>query len=160
MNMQTGEKKKTWDSSRFRGENMTFWPRSHPVMFPHLQTDHWSKMKTMVPVYFASVPAALLKDRVYESHEGALNHTPSSSLLPPLILDETAVNDPVPSMVQAYGVNQNTPNTSPQNKPQFRNEFNDRARRGFCYWVIEKKGSPCKGYSFGAYKTFLGLPKV
>lgn len=28
----------------------TFWPRSHPVVFPHLQTDHWSKMKTMVRV--------------------------------------------------------------------------------------------------------------
>lgn len=28
--------------------SMTFWSRGHPVMFPHLQTDHWSKMKTMV----------------------------------------------------------------------------------------------------------------
>lgn len=37
---------------------------------------------------------------VYESHEGALNQTPSSSLLPPLTLDETT--DPVPSFVQAY----------------------------------------------------------
>ncbi|XP_078028503.1 uncharacterized protein LOC144464660 isoform X1 [Epinephelus lanceolatus] len=158
--MQAGEKKKTWDSSRFRRENMTFWTRNHPVVFPHLQTDHWSKMKTMVPVYFASVPAALLKDTVRESHEGALNTTASSSLLPHLTLEETAVNDPVPSMVQAYSVHQNTPKTSPQNMPQFRNEFNDRARRGFCYWVIEKKAPACKGYGIGAYKTSLGLPKV
>ncbi|KAL3058520.1 hypothetical protein OYC64_010635 [Pagothenia borchgrevinki] len=117
--MKAGER--TWNSSRFRKENMTFWPRSHPVVFPHLQTDHWSKMKTMVPVYLASVPAALLKDR---------------------------------------DVNHNKPKTLPQDMPQLRNEFNDRARRGFCYWVLEKKGSACKGYSFGAYKTSLGLPKV
>ncbi|KAL7407369.1 hypothetical protein ABVT39_007435 [Epinephelus coioides] len=58
------------------------------------------------------------------------------------------------------GVHQNTPKTSPQNMPQFRNEFNDRARRGFCYWVIEKKAPACKGYGIGAYKTSLGLPKV
>lgn len=28
--------------------SMTFWSRSDPVMFPHLQTDHWSIMKTSV----------------------------------------------------------------------------------------------------------------
>ncbi|KAK5933876.1 hypothetical protein CgunFtcFv8_014323 [Champsocephalus gunnari] len=152
--MKAGEK--TWNSSRFRKENMTFWPRSHPVVFPHLQTDHWSKMKTMVPVYLASVPAALLKDRVYQSHEGAPNR-----LLPPLTPDTILINDPVPSMVvPAYNLHHNKPKTLPQDMPRLRNEFNDRARRGFCYWVLEKKGSACKGYSFGAYKTSLGLPKV
>ncbi|KAM6947110.1 uncharacterized protein PEZ65_000794 isoform 2-T2 [Lycodopsis pacificus] len=152
--MQAAEKTTTWDSSRFRGENMTFWPRSHPVVFPHIQTDHWSKMKTMVPVYLASVPAALLKNG------GDLHRTPNSSLFPLLPLDETAVKDPSSSMVQAYSVHKNTPKNSPQNMAQFRNEFNDRARRGFRYWLIENKGSACKGNSFGAYKTSLGLPKV
>lgn len=84
-------------------------------MFPHVQTDHWSKMKTMVPVYLASVPAALLKNR-----EGDRNRTPNSSLLPPLPLDETAVKDPRSSMVQAYSVHQNTP----KNMSRFQNEFN------------------------------------
>ncbi|KAI3370152.1 hypothetical protein L3Q82_024934 [Scortum barcoo] len=123
---------------------MTFWPRSHPVMFPPLQTDHWSKMKTMVPDYLASFPAALLKDRVYESHEDALNCATTSSLLPPLTRDDTAVNDPITSVVQRRSVHQNTPKTSPQNMPQYRNAFNDRARRDFCYWLIEKKGSKCE----------------
>ncbi|KAM8757928.1 uncharacterized protein AB9X84_010562 [Acanthopagrus schlegelii] len=145
--MQAGEKKKTWDASRFRREHMTFWSRSDPVTFPHLQTDHWSKMKTMVPGYLASVPAALLKDRVYASHEG---------LLPPLTLDETAVNDPF----TVHSVHQHTPKSSSQNMRQYRNVFNDRARRDFCYWLVEKKGPTCKGYSFGAYKTSLGLPRV
>ncbi|XP_056258918.1 uncharacterized protein LOC130186152 [Seriola aureovittata] len=158
-NMQAGEKQKTWDSSRFRQEHMTFWPRSHPVMFPHLQTDHWSKMKTMAPGYLASVQAALLKDTGYESHERVQNHT-TSSLLPPLTQDGAAVIDHIPSMVQGYSIHHDAPKTSPQNMPQYRNVFNDRARRGFCYWVMEKKGSTCKGYSFGAYKTSLGLPKV
>ncbi|KAM7006067.1 uncharacterized protein LKV04_002691 [Tautogolabrus adspersus] len=153
--MQTAEKKKTWDSSRFRPENLTHWKRSHPVMFPHLQTDHWSKMKTKVPVYLASLPAALLKDRVYDSQEGALYH-----LLPPLTWAENAVNNRVTCMVQRAGMHQNAPSTSPRNMPQYKNVYNDHARRNFCYWLIEKKGSTCKGYSFGAYKTCLGLPKV
>ncbi|TKS71599.1 hypothetical protein D9C73_004949 [Collichthys lucidus] len=153
------EKRKTWNSSRFRREHMTFWSKSDPVMFPHLQTDHWSKMKTMVPVYLASVPAALLKDRVYESHEGTLNctnATGSSSLLPPLT--ETAVNGL--SAVSANSMLQNTQKISPQNMLQYRNVFNDRARMNFCYWLVERKGTKCKGHSFGAYKTSLGLPKV
>ncbi|CAB1457334.1 unnamed protein product [Pleuronectes platessa] len=146
------EKKKTWDSSRFRREHLTFWPRSHPVMFPHLQTDHWSKMKTMIPGGLTSVPAALLKDTVYES-----NNT-TSRLLPALTLDEPAALVHMPSTVRAYGINHKK--TSPQNMPQYRNVFNNRARMGFCYWTVERKAPACKGYSFGAYKTFLGLPKV
>lgn len=45
----------------------------------------------------------LLHALLYKSHEGALNCTSSSSsLLPPLTRDDTAVNEPVPSMVQRY----------------------------------------------------------
>lgn len=109
---------------------------------------------------------------VYESHEGALNRAATSSLFPPLTQDESAVN--APSAVQgcstshssrrclnisvlvicfpavsllcfvSLGVHQNTPKTSPQNMPRYRNVFNDRARRDFCYWLIEEKGSTCK----------------
>ncbi|CAJ1051052.1 uncharacterized protein LOC118495263 isoform X2 [Xyrichtys novacula] len=151
--MQTGEKKKTWDSIRFRREHMTHWQKGHPVIFPHLHTDHWSKMKTTVPVYLASVPVALLEDRVFDSHkEGgeAQHHTTTRSPLPPLTCDED----------DKSGMHQSKPSTSPQNMPQYRNVYNDRARRDFCYWFIDKRGLACKGHSFGAYKTYLGLPKV
>ncbi|MGH0132524.1 UNVERIFIED_CONTAM: hypothetical protein FKN15_055895 [Acipenser sinensis] len=30
---------------------------------------------------------------------------------------------------------------SPQKQPQYRNEFHDRAKRGFCYWPVENKVS-------------------
>lgn len=118
---------------------------------------------------------ALLHILVDESHKGALSRsTSSSSPLPPLTRDETAVNDPVPSMVQGYsrshinrsflnvfyylfpcricicfslGRHPNTPKTSPQNMPQYSNVFHDRARRGFCYWLIEKQASTCKYWS-------------
>ncbi|KAM3877842.1 von Hippel-Lindau disease tumor suppressor [Diretmus argenteus] len=50
--------------------------------------------------------------------------------------------------------------SSPQNMPQYRNEYNDRARRDFRYWLVEKKAPTCNGYSFGSYKTSLGLPRV
>ncbi|KAM7402027.1 hypothetical protein PAMP_017301 [Pampus punctatissimus] len=96
---------------------------------------------------------------VVSDESSALNRT-TCSLFPPLTQDETAVNDPVPSV--AHNLHYNSPKTSslPHNMPQYRNMFNDRAKRGFCYWLVEKKASTCKGYSFGAYKTSLGLPKV
>ncbi|XP_076740106.1 uncharacterized protein LOC143418614 [Maylandia zebra] len=145
--MQAGEKEKKQHSGRFRRELKTFWPRSHPVVFPHLQTDHWSKMKTMVPVYFASLPPSLLKESVAPSHgsNSALDRT-TGSPLPPLTQDEGA------------GTLKKT-SVSPRNMSQYRNVFNERARTGFCYWLVEKSPT-CKGCSLGAYKTFLGLPKV
>ncbi|XP_055364765.1 uncharacterized protein LOC114855585 isoform X2 [Betta splendens] len=155
--MQTGQKRKTWDSSRFRGEHMTVWPRGHPVMFPHAQTDHWSKMKTMVASYLATVPAALINDTVKESNEAAPNYTNSGcSLLPPLIKDAAVCIDVVP----AHSISDHRPEFQPQNMPQYRNVFSERARRGFCYWLAEKKKPACKAYSLGAYKTSLGLPKM
>ncbi|MGH0158774.1 UNVERIFIED_CONTAM: hypothetical protein FKN15_045149 [Acipenser sinensis] len=39
-------------SSPYRKPNMTFWSRSDPVTFPHVKTDHWSKMKNKVIYYF------------------------------------------------------------------------------------------------------------
>lgn len=42
----------------------------------------------------------LLHALLYKSYEGIC--TSSSSLLPPLTRDDTAVNEPVPSMVQRY----------------------------------------------------------
>ncbi|KAK6474099.1 hypothetical protein HHUSO_G26254 [Huso huso] len=45
-------------SSPYRQPNMTFWSRSYPVIFPHVKTDHWSKMKNKVPTFKVSMPAA------------------------------------------------------------------------------------------------------
>ena len=33
---------------------------------------------------------------------------------------------------------------SPRNKPPYRSEFNERARRGFCYWLLENTPPKCK----------------
>ncbi|KAM4581843.1 uncharacterized protein V3H82_005954 [Fundulus diaphanus] len=149
-----GERKKPRDSSHFRRELKTFWPRSHPVVFPHLQTDHWSKMKTTVPDYLSSIPAALLKDSENKKLFPDVNNT--VSLWPPL--PETASCHRATSTKRVY----RTPKSMilPQNMPQYRNVFNDRARRNFCYWLVEKKSPTCEGRSMGAYKTSLGIPKM
>ncbi|XP_068170854.1 putative deoxyribonuclease TATDN2 [Antennarius striatus] len=115
-------------------------------MYPHLYTDHWSKMKTKVPVYLTSFPAALLEDK------DGLNCPPTSSLLPPL-------NQDLPSRAQGCSLHKSTAKPLCQNMLQYRTVFNDHARRGFCYWLVDKKGSTYKGKSFGSYKTFLGLSK-
>lgn len=56
----------------------------------------FKKIMCACGVVFLNLP--LLHVLVYE---GALNRT-TCSLLPPLTQDETAVNDPVPSMTQAH----------------------------------------------------------
>ncbi|XP_026023813.1 uncharacterized protein LOC113022540 isoform X1 [Astatotilapia calliptera] len=87
------------------------------------------------------------ENNVAPSHGGnsALDRT-TGSPLPPLTQDEGA------------GTLKKT-SVSPRNMSQYRNVFNERARTGFCYWLVEKSPT-CKGCSLGAYKTFLGLPKV
>uniref|UniRef100_A0AAV2M702 Uncharacterized protein n=1 Tax=Knipowitschia caucasica TaxID=637954 RepID=A0AAV2M702_KNICA len=121
---------------------MTCWPRNHPVLFPHLRTDHWTKMKTMVPDYMTSMPSDFLK----RTAEG------DKSTLPSLTTDR----DYEPEIILSHYATQTRPNTSSPiySMSQYRNAYNDRARLGFCYWLIEKKAPKRKGYSFGAYKTY------
>ncbi|KAJ7999159.1 hypothetical protein DPEC_G00212510 [Dallia pectoralis] len=164
-NMQMEKRKKTWDASHFRQQQMTSWPRSHPVMFPHIHTDHWTKMKTkQVPTYLVSVPATMVTEK--EPHMYGMSPTGLESagdhLLPPLTEDmaEASSNRPVTFKAQGMSYSLMGNNASLQDLPQYRNEYNDRARRGFCYWPIEKKAPKCHGLSFGAYKTLLGLPRV
>lgn len=42
------------------------------------------------------------------------------------------------------GLTQNPSKILPQNMPEHRNMFNDRARRNFCYWLAEKKPLQCR----------------
>lgn len=47
-------------------------------------------------------------------------------------------------MHTVIGISGHRPKVQPQNMPQYRNVFNEHARRGFCYWSVEKKDSACK----------------
>lgn len=42
------------------------------------------------------------------------------------------------------GLHQTTPKTTSQALLQYKNVFNDHAKRNFCYWLIEKKSTTCK----------------
>lgn len=110
----------------------------------------------------------------YESHHAALNYTSTSiSLLPPITKDDTGIctDGTVQAYSRSYintsylniykfkvcncfnavslfcfslGIHGNRPKILPQNMPQYRNVFNDHARRDFCYWLSEKKAPKCK----------------
>lgn len=85
------------------------------------------------------MPAAMVKEKdpqVYGMGPAGLH----SHLFPPLTqMSEASPNDPNTSKAQGMSHSTLGGNTSLQNLPQYRNEYNDRARRGFRYWPIEKK---------------------
>ncbi|KAL4655246.1 hypothetical protein GN956_G5840 [Arapaima gigas] len=128
------------DRRHFRQPHMTLWPRCHPALWLRGPTDHWSKMKTRRPCGQASSPAAA------EMEKGAGTQTFPllvSRKMPPWDCDWSG------GMMRV-----------PQNLPEYRNEYNDRARRGFRYWLLEDSVPKYRGYSLGAYKMLLGLPRV
>ncbi|KAJ8370543.1 hypothetical protein SKAU_G00105710 [Synaphobranchus kaupii] len=155
--MQAGENRgKIWDPSPFRPKNLTFWPRSHPVLFPHVHTDHWTKMKARVPSHLVSLPGVMEKGVSRAVAPLPDEHGESEQNLPLLRPFGTEILQLQPCALHSAPCGR----ASPQTLPQYRNEYNDRARRGFRYWLIEKKVPKSYGYSFGAYKTLLGLPRV
>ncbi|KAK6480552.1 hypothetical protein HHUSO_G18309 [Huso huso] len=152
-------------SSPYRQPNMTFWSRSDPVIFPHVKTDHWSKMKNKVPTFMVSMPAAAFLGKGcgtgcmetvarYSYDSTGRLHPVQISDMSGILLKEPGRRIPGTSVSPSRG------RVSPQKQPQYRNEFHDRAKRGFCYWPVENKVSKCSRYSFGAYKTALGLPSL
>ncbi|KAI1892738.1 hypothetical protein AGOR_G00136630 [Albula goreensis] len=163
--MQAWENRvKIWDPSLYRKKNLTFWPKNHPVLFPNVHTDHWTKMKTRVPSHVVSLPATIMMEKdlsvVSPSPKGhRIIQGSSGEHLP--VLEPVVLEIPRKQLhgQKAFGASP-CGRVSPQNLPLYRNEYNDRARRGFCYWLIEKRIPKSYGYSFGAYKSFLGLPRV
>ncbi|CAL8236528.1 unnamed protein product [Arctogadus glacialis] len=88
-------------------------------------------------------------------------HTSNYSLLPHLTLQRaaTALNNSLAEQGATLRPPRMNP-VSPRNKPPYRSEFNERARRGFCYWLLENTPPKCHRSSIGTYKTSLGLPRV
>ncbi|KAJ8408156.1 hypothetical protein AAFF_G00263840 [Aldrovandia affinis] len=148
----------------FRQQNLTFWPKSHPVVFPHVHTDHWTKMKTRVPSHLVSLPAARVMEKGVSWKVSPLpeGQGAGEQYLPPLEPNPGEISLQPSCGQNALGVSHSVLRNriSLQDRPQYRNEYNDRARRGFRYWLIENRIPKSYGYSFGAYKTLLGLPGV
>ncbi|XP_053378286.1 uncharacterized protein LOC128548036 isoform X3 [Mercenaria mercenaria] len=102
-------------------EKMTFWSRYDPVIQPRGNTDHWTKMKQRA-IQFRSLdnPASIGAPMTLDGLQGAI---PGSYMY-----------------------------TRPRNsvsRESCRSAFNQRAREGFRYWLIERpKPTSFWKYSF------------
>ncbi|XP_052283723.1 uncharacterized protein LOC127880459 isoform X1 [Dreissena polymorpha] len=109
---------------------MTFWSRYDPVLQPKGNTDHWTKMKQRA-TQFKSLdnPGSLGAPMVLDSLQGAM---PGYYMY-----------------------------TRPRNcvsRESLRSAYNQRAREGFRYWLIERPKPTSFGkYGLGSYKTVLGV---
>jgi len=115
---------------RPRTTSMTFWSRYDPVSQPRGNTDHWTKMKQRA-VQCKSLDSP-------------------GTLGVPITLD--ALQGAIPG---------NYMYTRPRNavsRESCRNTFNERARDGFRYWLIERPKPTSFGkYGIGSYKTVIGV---
>lgn len=111
-------------------KKMTFWSRYDAVAQPRGNTDHWTKLKQRAVQHKSlSNPDAIGK---------------------PITLDALQGNMPGTYM---YTRPRNTPN-----KGALRNSFNERAKDGFRYWLIDRPKPTSFGkYGIGSYKTVLGV---
>ncbi|XP_052283728.1 uncharacterized protein LOC127880459 isoform X3 [Dreissena polymorpha] len=111
-------------------KRMTFWSRYDPVLQPKGNTDHWTKMKQRA-TQFKSLdnPGSLGAPMVLDSLQGAM---PGYYMY-----------------------------TRPRNcvsRESLRSAYNQRAREGFRYWLIERPKPTSFGkYGLGSYKTVLGV---
>jgi len=115
---------------RPRTSEMTFWSRYDPVSQPKGNTDHWTKMKQRAVIHKSlDNPAGI----------GA-----------PITLD--ALQGCVPGSYM-YSRPRNS-----VSRGSIRNSFNERAKEGFRYWLIERPKPTSFGkYGIGSYKTVLGV---
>lgn len=115
---------------RPRTTEMTFWSRYDPVAQPKTNTDHWTKMKQRAVQY------------------RSLDNP--GSIGAPITLD--ALQGSIPGSYMY---------TRPRNcvsRESRRNSFNERAKEGFRYWLIQRPPPTSFGkYGIGSYKTVLGI---
>ncbi|KAL4226410.1 hypothetical protein ACF0H5_014393 [Mactra antiquata] len=115
---------------RPRTTEMTFWSRYDPVAQPRGNTDHWTKMKQRA-VQFRSLDNP-------------------SSIGAPITLD--SLQGAIP------GTYMYTRPRASVSRESVRSAYNQRAREGFRYWLIERPKPTSFGkYGIGSYKTVLGV---
>ncbi|XP_069141408.1 uncharacterized protein [Argopecten irradians] len=108
---------------------MTFWSRHDPIKQQQGHTDHWSKARQKSGSYNVSYGAKGLQIR---------SDSDLDAELPTQIFNQR-------------------PRMSFSRKST-RTSYNDRARDGFRYWLIDRpKPTKFGRYGIGSYKTVLGI---
>lgn len=136
-------------------KKMTFWSRYDAVAQPRGNTDHWTKLKQRAVQHKSlSNPDAIGKPITLDGKHTRLPcgrvQNLSEKLFDDFIVDALQGNMPGTYM---YTRPRNTPN-----KGALRNSFNERAKDGFRYWLIDRPKPTSFGkYGIGSYKTVIGV---
>ncbi|KAK3587094.1 hypothetical protein CHS0354_023550 [Potamilus streckersoni] len=132
---------------------MTFWSRYDPVNQPKGNTDHWTKLKRRAETYkdFYSgarsdlKPAAVGGDR---RKVGYLKLTEKT-------FDDFVLDGLRGTLPGSYSARLST---SSRRRCARSSVYNERAREGFRYWLIEPPKPTSFGrYGIGSFKTVLGI---
>ncbi|XP_053378284.1 uncharacterized protein LOC128548036 isoform X2 [Mercenaria mercenaria] len=136
-------------------EKMTFWSRYDPVIQPRGNTDHWTKMKQRA-IQFRSLdnPASIGAPMTLDPNITRAPYARKSQLLD-MTFDDFVADGLQGAIPGSYMY------TRPRNsvsRESCRSAFNQRAREGFRYWLIERPKPTSFGkYGIGSYKTVLGV---
>ncbi|XP_021353752.1 uncharacterized protein LOC110450518 isoform X5 [Mizuhopecten yessoensis] len=110
-------------------DRMTFWSRHDPIKQQKGHTDHWSKARQKTGAYTVSYGAKGLQIR---------SDTDLDAELPTQAINQRPRMD--------------------FSRKSSRTTFNERARDGFRYWLIDRpKPTKFGRYGIGSYKTVLGI---
>ncbi|XP_053378288.1 uncharacterized protein LOC128548036 isoform X5 [Mercenaria mercenaria] len=127
-------------------QGMTFWSRYDPVIQPRGNTDHWTKMKQRA-IQFRSLdnPASIGAPMTLDPNITRAPYARKSQLLD-MTFDDFVADGLQGAIPGSYMY------TRPRNsvsRESCRSAFNQRAREGFRYWLIERpKPTSFWKYSF------------
>ncbi|XP_069141407.1 uncharacterized protein [Argopecten irradians] len=144
---------------------MTFWSRHDPIKQQQGHTDHWSKARQKSGSYNVSYGAKGLQIRSDSDLDLATVRKAQSTRVK--FVKDNVTRVPIRSIddMILHGLDAELPTQIFNQRPRMsfsrkstRTSYNDRARDGFRYWLIDRpKPTKFGRYGIGSYKTVLGI---
>ncbi|XP_021353750.1 uncharacterized protein LOC110450518 isoform X3 [Mizuhopecten yessoensis] len=144
---------------------MTFWSRHDPIKQQKGHTDHWSKARQKTGAYTVSYGAKGLQIRSDTDLDLATVRKAQSTRV--RFENDCVTRMPMRSIddMILHGLDAELPTQAINQRPRMdfsrkssRTTFNERARDGFRYWLIDRpKPTKFGRYGIGSYKTVLGI---
>lgn len=131
------------------------WSKYDAVSMKRTRTDHWAKMRHVATTFDVTPQVFVLKKQLPpEAMQYKLN--PDGSVMP---MKGQSFDDQLHNTTISGGQRPKLRRSkSISNLPQYRNQYNDRARQGFKFWPLPRpKPTNFGRYGLGCYKSVLGL---
>ncbi|KAK6176396.1 hypothetical protein SNE40_014689 [Patella caerulea] len=132
---------------------MTFWATPNPLRLPKTKTDHWSKMKIQNNFNEESGESAEVFGR-HRIGDVSASWDPSTTLKH----HKEMTRSSGPSNPLVDNLHPSAIPRSRSSLPPIKTSYNQRAKDGFRFWLIQKPIPTNFGkYGIGSYKTVLGI---